>query len=42
MSAKTAKITAPMQAVVHALHISKGDKIRKGQEVVLLEAMKMH
>ena len=42
MSAKTAKITAPMQAVVHALHISKGDKIRKGQELVLLEAMKMH
>jgi acetyl-CoA carboxylase carboxyltransferase component len=35
-------IKMPMQAVLHALNVSVGDAVELGQEVALLEAMKMH
>jgi biotin carboxyl carrier protein len=34
-------LTAPMPATVIAVHVKPGDAIRKGQTVLLLEAMKM-
>ena len=39
---KTHKITAPMQAVVHELRAAQGDQVQARQEIILLEAMKMH
>ena len=38
---KTIKINAPMQAVVHQLNVAVGDSVTAGQEVAVLEAMKM-
>ena len=38
---KTVKINAPMQAVVHQLNVAVGDSVTAGQEVAVLEAMKM-
>lgn len=40
--AKTHKILMPMQAVIHAISVKVGDKVQGGQEIGLLEAMKMH
>ena len=30
-----------MAGTLHSLHVKKGDKIRRGQEVCIIEAMKM-
>ena len=38
---KSHTITAPMQAVVHTVHVAVGDSVSAGQEVAVLEAMKM-
>ena len=38
---KTARINAPMQAVIHQLNVAVGDRVEAGQEVAVLEAMKM-
>jgi biotin carboxyl carrier protein len=38
---KTKSVTAPMQAVVHAVNVAVGDSVAAGQELVILEAMKM-
>ena len=41
-SDKQAKpVKAPMQAVVHAVNVAVGDVVRAGDELVILEAMKM-
>ncbi len=34
-------LTAPMPGVVLAVRVKEGDKVKKGQEVCLLESMKM-
>ena len=39
---KISQIKAPMQAVVYALGVAVGDQVSAGQEVAVLEAMKMH
>ena len=39
---KVQTIKAPMQAVVHAINVAAGDSVSVGQELVILEAMKMH
>ncbi len=36
------KISAPMPGKVIAVKVSVGDKVKKGQEMVIVEAMKMH
>ena len=38
---KTHSLKAPMQAVVHSVHVGVGDAVQVGQEVAVLEAMKM-
>ena len=38
---KAEPIKAPMQAVVHAVNVAAGDSVSAGQELVILEAMKM-
>ena len=38
---KKVSVTAPMQAVVHSVNVAVGDAVSAGQEVVVLEAMKM-
>ena len=38
---KTKSVKAPMQAVVHAVNVAVGDAVSAGQELVILEAMKM-
>jgi len=38
---KSQSVKAPMQAVVHAVNIAVGDMVSAGQELVILEAMKM-
>jgi acetyl-CoA carboxylase carboxyltransferase component len=38
---KTIRIQAPMQAVVHQVNVAVGDSVAAGQEVAVLEAMKM-
>ena len=38
---KTKSVEAPMQAVVHAVNVAVGDAVSAGQELVILEAMKM-
>ena len=38
---KISQIKAPMQAVVYALGVAVGDQVSAGQEVAVLEAMKM-
>ena len=38
---KTSHVTAPMQAVIHQLNVAVGDSVQAGQEVAVLEAMKM-
>jgi acetyl-CoA carboxylase carboxyltransferase component len=38
---KTISVTAPMQAVVHSVNVVVGDRVQAGQELVILEAMKM-
>jgi len=38
---KTYRIHAPMQAVVHSINVAVGDSVQAGQEVAVLEAMKM-
>ena len=38
---KVQTIKAPMQAVVHAINVAAGDSVSAGQELVILEAMKM-
>jgi len=40
-SAQSKSVTAPMQAVVHAVNAAAGDSVSAGQELVILEAMKM-
>jgi len=40
-SAAAAALTAPMPATVLKVHVKPGDAVRKGDTVVLLEAMKM-
>ncbi|NBR79486.1 MAG: hypothetical protein EBT71_05535 [Alphaproteobacteria bacterium] len=40
-SGKTYQIHAPMQAVVHSINVAVGDIVQSGQEVAVLEAMKM-
>ncbi|MDG1007296.1 MAG: carboxyl transferase domain-containing protein [Alphaproteobacteria bacterium] len=41
MMIKVQSIKAPMQAVVHAVNVAAGDSVSAGQELVILEAMKM-
>lgn len=36
------KISAPMPGNVIAVKVIAGDKVKKGQELVIVEAMKMH
>ena len=38
---KTKSVEAPMQAVVHTVNVAVGDTVSAGQELVILEAMKM-
>ena len=38
---KTIAVKAPMQAVVHSVNVAVGDAVQAGQEVAVLEAMKM-
>ena len=38
---KTKSVEAPMQAVVHTVNVAVGDTVSAGQELVVLEAMKM-
>ena len=38
---KVISVTAPMQAVVHSVNVAAGDAVTAGQEVAVLEAMKM-
>ncbi|MGI9438267.1 MAG: carboxyl transferase domain-containing protein [Parvibaculales bacterium] len=38
---KIKSVKAPMQAVVHAVNVAVGDAVSAGQELVILEAMKM-
>jgi acetyl-CoA carboxylase carboxyltransferase component len=38
---KTSHVNAPMQAVVYAVSVAVGDTVSAGQELVVLEAMKM-
>ena len=38
---KTVRVKAPMQAVVHQIHVDIGDRVTAGQEIAVLEAMKM-
>ena len=38
---ETKSVKAPMQAVVHAVNVAVGDAVSAGQELVILEAMKM-
>ena len=38
---KKVSVTAPMQAVVHSVNVAVGDAVQAGQEVAVLEAMKM-
>ena len=38
---KVISVTAPMQAVVHSVNVVAGDAVTAGQEVAVLEAMKM-
>lgn len=35
------EITAPMQGVILKINVNVGDKVTKGQELIILEAMKM-
>ena len=39
--AKTIRVKAPMQAIVHEIYVNVGDSVRAGQEIAVLEAMKM-
>ena len=39
--AQSKSVIAPMQAVVHAVNVAVGDAVSAGQELVILEAMKM-
>lgn len=39
---KTITIRMPMQAVIHSLSVTVGTPVRKNQDLVILEAMKMH
>ena len=36
------KITAPMPGKVISVKVSVGDSVKKGQELIMMEAMKMH
>ena len=38
---KSHSVKAPMQAVVHSVQVTAGDAVQAGQEVAVLEAMKM-
>ena len=38
---KSIAVKAPMQAVVHSVTVAVGDTVQAGQEVAVLEAMKM-
>ena len=38
---KSVAVKAPMQAVVHSVNVAVGDMVQAGQEVAVLEAMKM-
>ena len=40
-SEQKVSVTAPMQAVVHSVNVAVGDAVSAGQEVAVLEAMKM-
>ena len=40
-SGQKVSVTAPMQAVVHSITVGVGDAVSAGQEVAVLEAMKM-
>ena len=40
-SGQKVSVTAPMQAVVHSITVGVGDAVAAGQEVAVLEAMKM-
>jgi propionyl-CoA carboxylase alpha chain len=35
-------LNAPMPGVILALHVKVGDKVQRGQQVAVLDAMKMH
>lgn len=34
-------ITTPIPGQIMSIHVSKGDKVRKGQKLIILEAMKL-
>jgi biotin carboxyl carrier protein len=36
------KILAPMPGKIIAIKVNVGDKVKKGQELIIMEAMKMH
>ncbi len=40
-STKAAEITAPLPGIIIAIKVQAGDTIREGQELAVLEAMKM-
>ena len=42
MRKSSQSVTMPMQAVIHSLLCDVGDPVKKGQELAILEAMKMH
>ena len=42
MTDQKQSITMPMQAIIQDLTVSIGDRVEKGQEIAILEAMKMH
>ena len=38
---KAADIKAPMPGLIHSIDVSEGDSVKKGDQVIILEAMKM-
>ena len=38
----SATVSAPMPGVILEVHVKAGDRIERGQQIAVLEAMKMH
>ena len=38
----TVDITAPMQGTIVAIDVTVGQQVRRGQQLMLIESMKMH
>jgi len=41
-AAGTATVSAPMPGVILEVHVKAGDRVERGQQIAVLEAMKMH